>query len=130
MCQCIVVARLDILWSEISGDVAKFGYYMEGAGTSLRQRGIMRTNCIDCLDRTNVVQGWLARKQLEALLTLLSCLPDNQSLASAFPAVRLLISAGLQLTHESHFSFYSAVDVIHIVGSDCMFRNCFCWGML
>ncbi len=27
-----------------------------------RQSGVIRTNCIDCLDRTNVVQGVLARK--------------------------------------------------------------------
>ena len=28
------------------------------------QEGVFRTNCIDCLDRTNVVQGLLARKSL------------------------------------------------------------------
>jgi hypothetical protein len=26
------------------------------------QQGVMRINCIDCLDRTNVVQGVVARK--------------------------------------------------------------------
>jgi hypothetical protein len=26
------------------------------------QKGVMRVNCIDCLDRTNVVQGVIARK--------------------------------------------------------------------
>ena len=26
-----------------------------------RQSGVFRTNCIDCLDRTNVVQSLLAR---------------------------------------------------------------------
>lgn len=30
------------------------------------QQGVFRTNCIDCLDRTNVVQSMLARKCLEA----------------------------------------------------------------
>ena len=29
------------------------------------QEGVFRTNCIDCLDRTNVVQGLLARKNLQ-----------------------------------------------------------------
>ena len=28
----------------------------EGARTGLTQRGILRTNCVDCLDRTNVAQ--------------------------------------------------------------------------
>lgn len=82
--------RLDLLWELISGDVARLGYYLEAPGLSLslRQKGVIRTNCIDCLDRTNVVQGWLARKQLEALLTRLSILPATSSLADAFPVVR------------------------------------------
>jgi hypothetical protein len=33
-----------------------------------RQVGIHRTNCIDCLDRTNVVQGLLGRLALEVVL--------------------------------------------------------------
>ncbi len=33
-----------------------------GQGAQQAQRGVMRVNCIDCLDRTNVVQGVLARK--------------------------------------------------------------------
>lgn len=28
------------------------------------QKGIIRTNCIDCLDRTNLTQSWIARKVL------------------------------------------------------------------
>lgn len=28
------------------------------------QRGVMRTNCMDCLDRTNVVQNLIARRSL------------------------------------------------------------------
>ncbi len=30
------------------------------------QQGVFRTNCIDCLDRTNVVQCMLAKKSLLA----------------------------------------------------------------
>ena len=32
------------------------------------QEGVFRTNCIDCLDRTNVVQSLLAKKSLQAQL--------------------------------------------------------------
>lgn len=28
------------------------------------QQGVFRTNCIDCLDRTNVVQSMLGRRSL------------------------------------------------------------------
>ncbi|KOB66000.1 Recessive suppressor of secretory defect [Operophtera brumata] len=34
--------------------------------------GVFRTNCVDCLDRTNVVQSLLARLQLTAVLKLLA----------------------------------------------------------
>ena len=42
-------------------------YYMETAGgkTLTEQSGVFRTNCIDCLDRTNVVQSLIARKNLQ-----------------------------------------------------------------
>ena len=33
--------------------------------TPFTQDGVFRTNCIDCLDRTNVVQSLLARKSLQ-----------------------------------------------------------------
>lgn len=32
------------------------------------QRGVFRINCIDCLDRTNVVQGLLAKRMLHIQL--------------------------------------------------------------
>ncbi len=35
------------------------------------QRGIFRTNCLDCLDRTNFVQDILSRTALEQCLTLI-----------------------------------------------------------
>ena len=36
----------------------------DGSVSSL-QDGVFRTNCIDCLDRTNVVQSLIARKSLQ-----------------------------------------------------------------
>lgn len=32
------------------------------------QQGVFRTNCIDCLDRTNVVQSMLGRRSLSLQL--------------------------------------------------------------
>lgn len=43
----------------------------EGHGVGsviLQQEGIFRTNCLDCLDRTNLVQGILSRMAIEAFL--------------------------------------------------------------
>ena len=45
-------------WTEITDDQA-----------AKKQSGILRTNCMDCLDRTNVVQSACARTALEAQLS-------------------------------------------------------------
>lgn len=48
---------LEKLWREVEGDFERWGFYAEGGeGGPTRQGGVFRTNCIDCLDRTNVVQ--------------------------------------------------------------------------
>ncbi len=39
-----------------------------GDSTVTLQQGVFRTNCIDCLDRTNVVQSMLAKKSLHSQL--------------------------------------------------------------
>jgi hypothetical protein len=84
------VSRLGLLWSEIRGDFERFGFYMEGRGLSQRQGGVFRVNCIDCLDRTNVVQCVLARYHLEQLLNRLDLLGDSGSLPKDYPQVSLL----------------------------------------
>ena len=55
-------------WTEISDDQVKH-----------KQSGILRTNCMDCLDRTNVVQSACARTALEAQLSAGSYTIDLQN---------------------------------------------------
>ena len=43
------------------------------------QTGILRTNCIDCLDRTNVLQFYAGLDALTSQLTALKFLPEDQS---------------------------------------------------
>ena len=53
----------DSLLFQIAADFARHGLFLHTSrGVVSKQQGVMRTNCIDCLDRTNVVQGMLARK--------------------------------------------------------------------
>lgn len=54
--------------SQIEGDAASYGLYVQPSASSdatsasgplpvpQRQAGVFRINCVDCLDRTNVVQ--------------------------------------------------------------------------
>jgi hypothetical protein len=80
--------NLEKLWGEVEGDFERWGFYAEGGGGGpARQGGVFRTNCIDCLDRTNVVQGLLGRKHLEHVLQRAGLLPEGTALQTAYPAV-------------------------------------------
>lgn len=48
--------------TQIGAKMKQFGYYDKASNGS--QTGILRTNCIDCLDRTNVVQSTCAKRIL------------------------------------------------------------------
>lgn len=59
--------RLSILMDRLAREQEEFGYFLmlrDGAIVS-QQDGVFRTNCIDCLDRTNVVQSLLAKRSLQ-----------------------------------------------------------------
>lgn len=43
-----------------------------------KQSGVVRTNCIDCLDRTNVVQSAISRSMLMSLLVNLGVTSQEQ----------------------------------------------------
>eukprot|EP00898_Chlorokybus_atmophyticus_P006474 jgi/Chlat1/6828/Chrsp51S06517 len=63
-------AKLNKLYALLEQNFTKFGFYLaDSNGKALRvQSGVIRSNCIDCLDRTNVVQSYFAYKALEQQL--------------------------------------------------------------
>ncbi|KAJ1835229.1 Phosphoinositide phosphatase sac1 [Coemansia sp. RSA 2711] len=84
--------RISLLERELEPLVAGFGYFRRGDGAELQlQRGVVRTNCMDCLDRTNVVQSELARTVLTQQLR------DQRVFTAAetpadFPALRQMLN--------------------------------------
>lgn len=77
--------RLNILINRLAHEQDEFGvFHVKGDGIVLStQTGVFRTNCIDCLDRTNVVQSMLARRSLRQVLEKLGILHVGQTLESA-----------------------------------------------
>jgi hypothetical protein len=75
--------RLQILMDRLKEDIEDQGYYFSTNDSTVlqRQTGVFRVNCIDCLDRTNVVQSMLARTVLEAQLVKLGVLAQGQTIA-------------------------------------------------
>ncbi|MBN3324386.1 SAC2 phosphatase, partial [Atractosteus spatula] len=64
--------------SDIITDM-KWGW-VDQAGVICKQEGIFRVNCMDCLDRTNVVQAAIARIVMEQQLKKLGVMPPEQPL--------------------------------------------------
>ncbi|KAF2073687.1 hypothetical protein CYY_005004 [Polysphondylium violaceum] len=65
--------RVDILIENLSSTIEKVGYLSRSSilGYITKQEGIVRTNCLDCLDRTNLVQSMIGINVLEKWLHLL-----------------------------------------------------------
>ena len=65
--------RLSRLTAALQGHLSQFEYFYkndaERGGSIKMQKGVFRTNCMDCLDRTNVVQSLLATENLKVVLS-------------------------------------------------------------
>ncbi|XP_074644697.1 phosphatidylinositol-3-phosphatase SAC1-like [Tubulanus polymorphus] len=87
--------RLSILIDRLADEQKQFCYFMVRRDGSVvtQQDGIFRTNCMDCLDRTNVVQSLLARRSLQEQLEKLGILSagerveDQRSFETMFKSV-------------------------------------------
>ncbi|CAL2030677.1 unnamed protein product [Caenorhabditis brenneri] len=80
-CHAMQWHKIDLLREQLSQEISHFGYFYlspNGADSNRFQRGFFRTNCMDCLDRTNVVQSMLARESLTEQLRMLGVLYPEQ----------------------------------------------------
>lgn len=56
-CRGFNFSNVSLLTDSLAEVLEEFGFTFESSGTiQRRQSGVLRTNCMDCLDRTNVVQ--------------------------------------------------------------------------
>lgn len=76
--------RLNILINRLAHEQDEMGvFHVKTDGTVITtQSGVIRTNCIDCLDRTNVVQSMLARRSLQQVLEKLNIVRVGQTIES------------------------------------------------
>ncbi|KAK1232062.1 Phosphoinositide phosphatase sac1, partial [Marasmius sp. AFHP31] len=73
--------RISVLVDKVEDDIRKYGYFHLGGDQSSPvrlQQGVVRTNCMDNLDRTNVVQAALAKEALMKQLRDAGVLPDDK----------------------------------------------------
>uniref|UniRef100_A0A336KBA1 Phosphatidylinositol-3-phosphatase SAC1 n=1 Tax=Culicoides sonorensis TaxID=179676 RepID=A0A336KBA1_CULSO len=78
--------RLNILIDRLAHEQDEFGVFhiKKDSVVISSQTGVFRTNCIDCLDRTNVVQSMLARRSLQNTLTKLGVLVPGQKIENTY----------------------------------------------
>ncbi|XP_042563012.1 phosphatidylinositol-3-phosphatase SAC1-A [Clupea harengus] len=72
--------RLQILVDNVAENQDEYGYFWgDSAGKVVSQQsGTFRSNCMDCLDRTNVIQSLLARRSLQSQLQRMGVLHVGQ----------------------------------------------------
>ncbi|KAK3643923.1 hypothetical protein LTR22_015464 [Elasticomyces elasticus] len=72
VCKGMKFENVSVLLDTLQSPLKSFGWTAKQNDHTIRpQTGVLRTNCMDCLDRTNVVQsavgGWALQQQLEEL---------------------------------------------------------------
>ncbi|KAJ1355921.1 hypothetical protein KIN20_013511 [Parelaphostrongylus tenuis] len=83
-CQAMQWHRLSLLRDQLLPEISNFGFFASSFGysesdlTQRSQTGFIRTNCMDCLDRTNVVQAMIARESLTEQMHYLGILAGDQ----------------------------------------------------
>lgn len=71
-CKGMKFQNVSILMDTLQSSLKSFGWIVKQNDRNIgQQTGVLRTNCMDCLDRTNVVQsavgGWALQQQLQEL---------------------------------------------------------------
>uniref|UniRef100_A0A7G3AHR1 Phosphatidylinositol-3-phosphatase SAC1 n=1 Tax=Lutzomyia longipalpis TaxID=7200 RepID=A0A7G3AHR1_LUTLO len=86
--------RLNILIDRLAHEQDEFAvFHLRRDGTLLSsQDGVFRTNCVDCLDRTNVVQSMLAKRSLAQTLTRLGILQRGQTIENCYALEMLFMN--------------------------------------
>lgn len=75
--------NVSILINALASVLSEMGYcWRDKQGTILTQNGVFRVNCIDCLDRTNVVQTALGKAIMEMQFSKLGLIPPDGTLPS------------------------------------------------
>ena len=69
ICRGMKFENVSILMESLGNTLDSFGDTVVANGQQIsKQNGVLRTNCMDCLDRTNVVQSACGRRALELQL--------------------------------------------------------------
>lgn len=89
-CRNMAYHNVNNLVERLHRDLEAAGFFegrMADRSVQKRQCGVVRTNCMDCLDRTNVVQSALAKRVLERQLRDLGVMDRQRGSVDAEPVL-------------------------------------------
>jgi len=82
-CSRLRYDRLNLLLGKMRDRLLQFGcFYQTRSVVTRLQTGVVRTNCMDSLDRTNVVQSLIATENLNTVLKSVGILQENDIIDS------------------------------------------------
>ncbi|VDK18206.1 unnamed protein product [Anisakis simplex] len=87
-CHAMNWARISILKDQLRNEITQFGFFSSPLAhpeRSRQQTGVFRTNCMDSLDRTNVVQSMIAKESLKDQLTYMGIIGSGIYTLDDFP---------------------------------------------
>uniref|UniRef100_A0A0D9YTK8 SAC domain-containing protein n=1 Tax=Oryza glumipatula TaxID=40148 RepID=A0A0D9YTK8_9ORYZ len=112
ICGHIHFERLSQLYDQIEDYLKKHRYFLlNGKGEKIEeQTGTIRTNCVDCLDRTNVTQSMIGGKILENQLQRIGVLGVNDTISN----------------HPAFDAKYKVCELFMFAnpGSSCLYSSC------
>uniref|UniRef100_A0A8C7TJN0 SAC1 like phosphatidylinositide phosphatase b n=1 Tax=Oncorhynchus mykiss TaxID=8022 RepID=A0A8C7TJN0_ONCMY len=100
--------RLQILVDMVTEMQDEYGYFLVDVDGNVlvQQEGMFRSNCMDCLDRTNVIQSLLARRSLQSQLERLGVLHMGQRIEDQADFEKIYKNGDPQLK-STHFPYPS-----------------------
>ncbi|KAK9501283.1 hypothetical protein O3M35_012024 [Rhynocoris fuscipes] len=93
-CRGLRFENVSLLITKLEDVIQEIGFcWKDKEGMICKQNGAFRVNCIDCLDRTNVVQTAIGKAVLEIQLTKLGLLPPEGNFPSSLRTTLQLLWA-------------------------------------
>lgn len=93
-------------------------HWRDKRGAICNQNGVFRVNCMDCLDRTNVVQTALGRAMLESQLVKVGLMPPYTPVPTQLktPFMMMWANNGDVISRQ-----YAGTNALKVQSIDCNF---------
>jgi phosphatidylinositol 4-phosphatase len=93
-CRGMRFENVSALVEAIASELREIGFHWRDTNGPIKnQKGILRVNCMDCLDRTNVVQTSMGKAILETQLVKLGLAPPYSQLPNELKSIFMVLWA-------------------------------------